>query len=90
MEFEYDAHKSASNKSKHGISFEAVKVLWAVPAVEIQARTMDELRFMLIGQINGKCYSCIYTIRNKVIRIISARRSRDSEEKIYHEYVKKK
>lgn len=89
MEFEYDPKKSLSNKAKHGISFEEAKVLWSVPAIEIQALTTDELRFMLIGQIQGKCYSCIYTIRNRVIRLISVRRSRNSEEKIYNDHVQK-
>lgn len=88
MKFAYDKKKSATNKSKHGISLEEAKELWFVPSVELEAKTIDEPRFMLIGKINGKFYSCIYTIREKVIRLISARRSRKAEEKIYHENIK--
>lgn len=40
-----------SNKSKHGISLEEAKKLWFVPAIEIQARTVGEQRFMIIGKI---------------------------------------
>ena len=88
MIFEYDPKKSAKNKLKHGISLEEAKALWSVPTVEIEATTMDEPRFMMIGQINGKFYSCIYTIRGDAVRLISTRRSRKSEEKIYHDYIK--
>lgn len=88
MKFEYDAKKSIINRSKHGISLEDAKELWSVPAVEVQAKTVDEPRFMIIGKVKGKFYSCIYTIRGEAIRLISARRSRKSEEKIYYEQVK--
>lgn len=88
MKFEYDPNKSASNKAKHGITLEEAKALWTVPAVELEANTVDEPRFMIVGKIGSKSYSCIYTTRGDVIRLISARRSRKSEEAIYHEYVK--
>ncbi len=88
MKFVYDKKKSEINKSKHGISLEEAKELWFVPSVELEAKTIDEPRFMLIGKINGKFYSCIYTIREKAIRLISARRSRKAEEEIYNENIK--
>lgn len=88
MEFEYDYHKSATNLQKHGISLGEACVLWAVPHVEITARTVDEPRFMIIGKMNGKYYSCIYTTRGiDTIRLISARRSRKIEEAIYDENI---
>lgn len=88
MEFEFDPKKSKTNKEKHGLSLQDAQVLWNVPHVQLEARTTDEPRFMLIGEIKGKCYSCIYTTRGQKIRLISARRSRTSEEKIYHEHIK--
>jgi len=43
MGFEYDPDKSAENKRKHGIDFEAAQRLWAdAKLVEIPARTSDE------------------------------------------------
>lgn len=67
---------------------EEAKELWAAPHIEITAKTVDEPRFMIIGKIKNKFYSCIYTIRGaNVIRLISARRSRKSEETIYHDYI---
>ena len=88
MKFEYDEKKSSANQLKHGIAFEQVKILWSVLAVEFEAKTVDEPRSMIIGKIDGKLYSCIFTIRGPAIRIISARRSRKSEEKIYYDYIK--
>jgi hypothetical protein len=90
MKFEYDLNKSDSNQKKHGISLEKAKALWFGPYVEIAARTLDEPRFMIIGKLNTVFYSCIYTTRGEdVIRLISARRSRKSEEAIYYEYIKR-
>lgn len=88
MEFEYNSKKSASNRQKHGISLEEAKALWFVSGLEIEARTQDEPRFLRIGKLEGKFYSCIYTVRGNVVRLISARRSRREEEKIYEEAAK--
>ena len=89
MKFEYDYNKSAANKQKHGISLDDARLLWFVPHIEIAARTLDEPRYMIIGKINDKLYSCIYTTRGvDTIRLISARRSRKTEEVIYHEHIK--
>lgn len=88
MKFEYDPIKSAKNKEKHGISFEQIKELWLEPYVEVQAKTIDEPRYMIVGKIQGKFYSCIYTVRGQAIRLISARRSRTSEEELYYDHIK--
>ena len=82
--FEYDERKSRSNKLKHGIDFVEARALWKDPdRVEIPARTVDEARFLIIGQINGKHWSAVMTPRNGNIRIISVRRSRIEEVAIY-------
>ena len=88
MKFEYDPEKSKSNLEKHGISLEHATRLWFVSSVEIAARNLDETRFMIIGKLEGKFYSCIFTVREDAIRLISARRSRKNEEEIYHEKIK--
>ena len=89
MKFEFDPQKSKRNKIKHGISLDEAQLLWAVPTVEISAKTVDEPRFMIIGEIRKKLYSCIYTMRGASVRLISARRSRKTEETIYYEHIKK-
>ena len=84
MNFEYDEKKSLSNKQKHGIDFEEVKLLWNDERmVELTATYEDEKRFINIGKIDAKFFTVITTMRNGKIRIISARRSRKKEIEIY-------
>ena len=87
MEFEYDRNKSVLNKTKHGICFEQAQEIWQSPFIETAARNTTEVRYMAIGKIDDLIYSCIYTIKSGNIRIISARRSRKYEEKIYYESI---
>jgi uncharacterized DUF497 family protein len=84
MGFEYDPDKSAENKRKHGVDFEAAQRLWDdVGLVEIPARTTDEPRWLLIGKIDEKHWSAVITRRGDNVRLISVRRSRDEEVEIY-------
>lgn len=84
MKFEYDPNKSATNKIKHGIDFETAQALWNDPyRVEIQAYSTNEPRIMAIGKIQNKHWSAIITYRSQTIRIISVRRSRKNEVKLY-------
>ena len=84
MEFEFDPAKSASNREKHGIDFDAVQAIWQdVMRVEIPARTADEPRWLVVGQIDGKHWSVVVTYREQGVRIISARRSRTEEVTLY-------
>jgi uncharacterized DUF497 family protein len=85
MNFEYDESKSKINKSKHGINFEEAKELWEDPySFELTSpQSEDEERFLILGQISSKNYTAIVTYRNENIRIISVRRSREKEIKLY-------
>jgi uncharacterized DUF497 family protein len=84
VEFEFDPGKSAANREKHGIDFVEAQVLWQDSMrVEVPARTVDEPRWLVIGQIGGKHWSAVVTYRQERIRIISVRRSRDEEAAIY-------
>ena len=84
MEFEFDPVKSAANQEKHGIDFVRTQELWQDSMrVEVPARTVDEPRWLMIGQIDGKHWSAVVTYREERIRIISVRRSRDEEVAIY-------
>ena len=86
MEFEYDSTKSASNREKHRIDFEDAKKLWNDPRlVQVEALTSDEKRYIVIGKIEDNYWSAIITYRDERTRIISVRRSRDNEIKLYEE-----
>jgi len=85
MKFEFDPEKSASNRVKHGMDFHEAQYLWLDPErVVITARTEKEARFLMIARFKGHFWSVIYTGREDVIRIISVRKSRDNEKKIYY------
>jgi hypothetical protein len=67
-----------------GIDFVEAQVLWQDSLhIEVPARTTDEPRWLVIGQINGKHWSAVVTYRQQRIRIISVRRSRNEEVAIY-------
>jgi hypothetical protein len=84
MDFEFAQAKSETNKRKHGIDFVGAQALWDDPdLLEIPARTDDEPRFLVAGRIGEKHWSGIITYRGNRIRIISVRRSRKEEAKLY-------
>jgi len=69
---------------KHGIDFDEARKLWDDPdLIEIPVRTSDELRFLVVGKIAGRCFSGVITYRSDTIRIISVRRARKEEVSIY-------
>jgi uncharacterized DUF497 family protein len=76
--------KNLVNKQKHGIDFIETQLLWEDPdRIEVPAKTIDEQRYVIIGKIAGKHWSAVFTYRDERIRIISARRSRKEEVKLY-------
>lgn len=88
--FEWDASKASINKKKHGIGFEEAKtVFYDENAVIIHdpGHSKDEDRFVLLGlSVNSHTLVVIHCYRqkNKVIRIISARKATKQESKQYH------
>jgi uncharacterized protein len=83
--FEFDVSKSIGNKEKHGIDFEEAKALWNDPSrLIIQVKTISEERYLMIAKLGGSIWSAIYTIRDKNLRIISVRKSRENEKEIYN------
>lgn len=86
MLFEWDPKKSIANKEKHGIDFKTAKRLWADDnRVEVHAPHPVEDRWILIGKKDNKIWTAIFALRDDTIRIISVRRSREKEEKLYDE-----
>ena len=82
--FEFDLDKSATNKQKHGIDFMDAQQIWSdVDRIIFPARTVGEQRYVIIGRIDNKHWSAIYTMRGTSIRLISVRRSRKEEVLLY-------
>jgi uncharacterized DUF497 family protein len=84
MEFGWDLNKSRSNLIKHGIDFETAKNLWLdEDRIEIWAPHPVEDRGIVIGKHQNKLWTAIFTMRGNAIRIISVRRARKKEAKLY-------
>jgi len=91
IRFEWDNNKDATNKQKHGISFEEAQTVFFDPNARLMAdpdHSEDEERFVILGmsyklKIMVVCHC--YKSKHEVIRIISARKAMRKEEKTYME-----
>ncbi len=83
--FEWDSRKSKSNLAKHGVSFEEATKLWMDSNLVVltSSGSNEETRYLNIGKIEGKVWVAITALRSNTIRIISVRRARKTEVKIY-------
>lgn len=83
--FVWDEVKNATNKSKHGLAFEAVYDFEWDHAVILKDDRADygESRYRAFGLIEDRLHALIYTMRGSDIRIISLRRANQREEKAY-------
>jgi uncharacterized DUF497 family protein len=65
-----------ANVEKHGLGFIAAQALWRDPdRLQIPARSLDEPRAQVIGQIADVLWSAFITMWDDRIRIISVRRA---------------
>ena len=89
MNFDWDAAKAASNKAKHGVSFNvAAKVFLDPNRIEMYDGREDyeEDRWATIGYVDPAVLFVVYTVRDEeTIRIISARKAVHYEQKQYRE-----
>lgn len=84
MVLEWDPVKNDANKEKHGIDFKTAKELWRDESrIEVHTPHPVENRRIIIGRLNNKHWTAVYTLRGDTIRIISVRRSREKEEALY-------
>ena len=84
MGFEFDPDKSKRNKEKLGIDFVEAQLLWRDSrSIGFPGKSDDEPRFAMIAELNSKLWVAFYTIRKGKIRIISVRRTRKAERKLY-------
>ena len=85
--FEWDEAKRHATLSKHGIDFIDAVEVFAQPHLRLPARSEIEPRQIAIGIVNGIPVAVIFTIRDDVIRIITARRARRHEREHYQIHV---
>jgi uncharacterized DUF497 family protein len=87
MWFEWDEHKAASNKRKHGVTFEEATTCFYDPlqvAYYDPDHSEEEDREILIARSDhDRLLLVIYTLRGETIRIISAREVTPREARDY-------
>ena len=81
--FEWDENKSNANLVKHGIDFEDVTEVFYGPVIIRGSNRNNKERWVAIGKSQDRILSVIFTRRNDLIRIISARHPRPNEERAY-------
>lgn len=89
MNFEWDANKANSNKTKHGVSFELAARVFLDP-MRIEAyderEGYGEDRWATIGVVDPAVLYVVYTVRDgDTIRLISARKANEKERKQYRQ-----
>ena len=88
MIFEWDETKSLQNLARRGFDFAYAAQVFADPRrlerVDMR-RDYGEERRQTIGEVDGRTFFVAFTHRDGAIRIISARRAHDHEEKAYRE-----
>jgi uncharacterized DUF497 family protein len=85
-EFEWDPNKARANIAKHDVHFAfATRVFDDPDRVEIDSsRAQDaERRAKIVGLVDGLLYVAVVTYRGAACRIISARRTNATEERLY-------
>ena len=82
MEFEWDEAKSADCFVRRGFDFAyAVRVfLDPYRCIEVDDRfDYGEIRYRVLGQIEGREFVVVYTPRGRALRVISARKANGRE-----------
>lgn len=88
IEFEWDTNKEAGNISKHGISFIVAAKIFFTKHYEARSDRDAEIRYLAVGEVEGRVLAVVYTKRHEKYRIISARRARKNEETTYRKHGK--
>ena len=90
MLFEWDKAKAKSNKRKHKVSFEeAEQAFNDENAIEFfdELNSVEEIRYQIVALSPIRLLFVSYTLRDEeTIRIISARKADNDEERIYNEH----
>jgi uncharacterized DUF497 family protein len=85
MDIEFDDAKDRANIAKHGISLRAAPVLLvgSYATVLDDRKDYGEERWQAIGEIAGRLFVCVYTMRRDACRVISLRKANRRESDAY-------
>jgi len=83
--FEWDDRKAARNLAKHGVALEyAARVFLDSHRLDSEdsRRDYSEERRLTLGKIAERLFAVAYTQRGRVIRLISARKANEREQRM--------
>jgi uncharacterized protein len=84
--FEWDDAKAEANLRKHKISFRTASRVFNDPLVLLEqdlSEDYGEDRFLATGRVEDLLIAVVYTERGDCIRIISARKANNHEQRAY-------
>lgn len=87
MEDRFDPKKDAINREKHKLTLAFGDRIFQdtdhliIPSIREQD---GEERFKVVGMVDGKLFTGVYTWRDDLPRFMSVRRSNRGEERAYH------
>lgn len=93
INFEWDSAKAQSNLTKHGVSFDEAKSVFSDENARViydENHSKNEDRFVILGMSERlRILVVVHCFRqdNGIIRIISARRATQNEQKQYEEFL---
>jgi uncharacterized DUF497 family protein len=89
MEFEWDDAKSDQNLRQRGFGFDYAACVFDGPSIETvdERRAYGEIRIRAIGRVDENVLVVIFTDRNKIRRIISARKANRRERQLWQSFV---
>ena len=89
MYFDWDDNKAKSNFIKHGITFEEAVTVFADPYLlfteDSKHSDLEEREWAMGETENGSIVVVVFTIRDEVFRIISARKATKRECRQYEQ-----
>ena len=88
MQFEWDDAKSENNRQERGFGFDFAALIFEGPVIEWcdVREAWGEPRIVAVGSADGILLAVVYTVRDDVRRIISARRARKKERELWRSF----
>jgi uncharacterized DUF497 family protein len=87
MEIEFDPAKDVANRKKHGVSLAhaAGMDFGAARVIEDDRIDYGEARFIALGTIGSRVHVLVFTMRGEIVRVISLRKAKPKEVRLYEQ-----
>jgi uncharacterized DUF497 family protein len=84
MDIVFDTAKSNRNLEERGFDFVHAAQIFRGRTIEwVDPRHYGEIRTLAVGAVENDILTVVYTMRGKILRIISARKANKKERKLW-------